>query len=341
MKIAAFVNLESVIHPEWLKGNLSKLNNVECFYSEEGNFDLNTLCTGVEACYQDYDYVLLLNAPEQGEYEPLQLYTSRQRYYLNGMLTPYGVFDNAIQLMEKNHLIGALTLPADFLQIENWENFENWSDYYYFANQWLKRNKLHVPISKEKPPILNCPVALIRTEAIRGIEKLNYKVYAAAFFAYTISLYCQANGFLPQYVVPQSILINNYFGFEAFSSLHQEMLRTKQEYYRQNEVYKKSHMKWQEERIQSLEEQLRESARVQRQMEEQAKNDAEEIRLMAEQLRLGTEQIRQGTEQIHVLEERLQEFNQAAQQLESIRQSTSWRITAPLRAVMNAIRSNV
>lgn len=256
MKIAAFVNLENVLHPEWLKSNLEKLEGIECYFSEKGNFDLNTLFTGVNTCYQDYDYVLLLHAPERGEHEPLQFYVSRQNYYLNGLISSKDTFRQTIELLEKDHRIGAVTLPLDFLQVENWENYEKWSDYYYLISRWIKQNELRVSINKDKPPIINCPMAVIRTKAIRGIEKLDYKVYSASFLAYTISLYCQSKGFLPHYAVPRSMLINNYLGFEDFTSLHKDMLKTKQEYYRQNEAYKKSHMEWQEKRIESLEDQL-------------------------------------------------------------------------------------
>lgn len=258
MRIAVFVNLENVINVSRLKNIIShNLAGVEVFYSESGDQNLATLCCGVQAKYSDYDFVLMLNAPQRGINETTWLYSIRQDYYLLGMILTPKTLWSAVELMTNDNSIGILTLPVDYYQTENWENYENWADYYSLARRWIIQNELHVSINEQKPPIISSTICLIRTKAIEGYADLKVNVFTESFIAYTLSIFCQSNGFLPQYAIPKALLLHNYFGYEAMICLQPEMLKTKQAYYQQLTQYKKERIEYLEQRNEYLEQRNR------------------------------------------------------------------------------------
>lgn len=224
MRVAAFVNLENMRHPEWLKEKLSNCYGVEPYYSEKGNTDLCSLCTGVQENFRNFKYVLLLSSP--ADERAGWLCAPLQRYYLYGMIESNETFQKCIGLLEQDDKIGALTIPMDISRLVYWSHYENWSYYYPMVERWLEQNDLHIPISKESLPIINSTVALIRTQAIQDIEKCQYERFDPNFFAYSISLYQQAKGFIPHYVAPSSMLIDNYFSFESFGPMLETPLKS-------------------------------------------------------------------------------------------------------------------
>lgn len=302
-KIGIFACTENIVDLDRLKRTLAQYeSSCDVWYSEQANMDVKTLCTGVGATYDAYDYVVLINPGEAtSEHEILRNYTARQNYSVYGLLEN-GVLPSAIDLMERDETIGLLTLPVDYLQAANWEEYEDWEDYYHVTKTWERKNKIHIPIDVSRPPVLSYGACVIRIKAIQEMGSLQFNFFSAEFMGIAAAILCQHNGYIPQYITPESFMINNYFGYETYTNWIPKVLEVKKEYYKQTINYRKETIQYYEKDNQVL-----------RDDNQALRDDNQALRTCNQALEA----------QCAALTE-----NAAA-----VKDSLSWRITAPLRSI--------
>ena len=242
LKKAIFANTENVLDIPLLMNRLEmyKKKDYAVFISDRANLMMKSLCTGVQASFYDYDYVICLNPTEKETNDVMRNYSAKQNYYMMGLLQSPEKTDEIIRRMEMDPVWGIATLPSDYLTASNWEQYENWADYYKIVTKWLRRNNMKVPTDIDRPPVFaigGC--GIIRTKAIQGLDSLTVTMFGPFFMALILSLLCQHNGYLPQYVITREMLINNCFGYETYTSWIPDVLKVKQEYYKQLSEYNK------------------------------------------------------------------------------------------------------
>lgn len=97
-------------------------------------------------------------------------------------------------------------------------HYDNWQDYYSDIKEIADKNDIRIVLSKDKSPVISEDgFAIIKTEAIRGIETVRCEDLDAQGIFYLLSIYMQNKGFLPAYIMKEDLLINNQYGYEAFN----------------------------------------------------------------------------------------------------------------------------
>lgn len=278
MRLAIFANLEYVLDTE----SLTKALNVysleyDVFLSKCAKNDLDSLCTGVKADYNNYDYVVVINPDMPYKSEPDIRYATVQKYYME-LLKDKAILPKALELLECNPHMGMLSFPIDYVSAYNWEQWECWADYYHITRKWARKYDIDVPLSIDKPPVASCGACIVKTSAIEGINKMRFELFTREFISYALAIVCQHNGYLPQYIISKNLIINNSFGHETYTDWLPEVLKVKKEYYKAEEKYRKETLEYHEKNCGLLEERNRaleeNCAALQKQVEEMKKSSS-------------------------------------------------------------------
>ena len=258
-RVAIFVNTEHIAQLQELRQVLVQYDSFcDIFYGAEGNLNESSLCTGVDADYSDYDYIIVINPDQASENESDWIYTVRQSFYIFGLVSNKNVLISALSLLEKDDTIGLLSFPIDYTRSANWEQYEGWGDYFYIAKKWAEQSNLKIPLNIDRPPVAPHGAYIIRTAALKNLPRIPFY---GEFIGYAIALICQHNKYLPQYVIPKFYLINNCFGYETYTTWIPSVLKVKQEYYKQLSQYKKEKIDYLEQTCDDLRNRLDESCR--------------------------------------------------------------------------------
>lgn len=148
---------------------------------------------------------------------------------------------------------------------------------------------------------------MIKTKAIQELAALRFNFFSADFVNIAIAILCQHHGYIPQYITPESFLVNNYFGYETYTNWIPKVVDVKKEYYRQTMNYRKETIQYYEKDNQAL--------RVENQALEGERSALEEAN---QALGIRCEAL--------------------SQNVEAVSNSLSWKITAPLRCINNIFR---
>lgn len=232
-KKAIFVNTENVVDIDGLMAMLEQYKSTfDVFISDHSNLDISSLCTGNNASFGDFDYVVLINPCAKDINEHTRTYNSRQLYYMFGLLENPDMINKTISLLEADKFMGFATPTIDYLKSLNWEHYEEWASYYKSAEKWITKNHIAISLNNDRPPI--SPIGgccVIKTVAIKNMDKLHFNIFNSEFIGYALALVCQSNGFLPHYITTKHRLINNNLGYETYTSCQPNILNVKKEYY--------------------------------------------------------------------------------------------------------------
>lgn len=300
---AIFINDENIVLRDKLKRILKQYeDSYSILVGSQSDNDISSLCTGTNAAYRDYDYIVWVNSEEITKNEVLRNYTARQGYHVFELLENREVVESAISIMEQDQLIGALSFPVDYFQAANWDQYENWADYFKLVEKWMQYNELEVDVNIDKPPVITRDgCCVIRTKAIWNLQDFRFKIYNTQFLAFAIAITCQSNGYLPQYMLTKPMLVNNSFGFETYTSWMPNILKVKKEYYKQLTQYNKENQEYFEKTIQCLQDQLAQTTQYWQEREAYHENTQRSLRdqlarqlEVIEQLRAEQEKTRHG-----------------------------------------------
>jgi len=172
----------------------------------------------VKANYDDFDYIVIINPLKKSTTELKSVLLQRQLYYLQNILGSREQLEKSLKLLENSRIEGMLVPYVDYIKAHNMGHYDNWQDYYYDIKEIADKNDIRIVLSKDKSPVISEDgFAIIKTEAIRGIETVRCGDLDAQGIFYLMSIYMQNNGFLPAYIMKEDLLINNQYGYEAFN----------------------------------------------------------------------------------------------------------------------------
>lgn len=172
----------------------------------------------MKANYDDFDYIVIINPLKKSTTELKSVLLQRQLYYLQNILGSREQLEKSLKLLENSRIEGMLVPYVDYIKAHNMGHYDNWQDYYYDIKEIADKNDIRIVLSKDKSPVISEDgFAIIKTEAIRGIETVRCGDLDAQGIFYLMSIYMQNNGFLPAYIMKEDLLINNQYGYEAFN----------------------------------------------------------------------------------------------------------------------------
>ncbi len=218
-KVALFINIENLIYKEiiWKICNEFE-DDLEVFQCNEKSNSLLHLGMNVKANYDDFDYIVIINPLKKSTTELKSVLLQRQLYYLQNILGSREQLEKSLKLLENSRIEGMLVPYVDYIKAHNMGHYDNWQDYYYDIKEIADKNDIRIVLSKDKSPVISEDgFAIIKTEAIRGIETVRCGDLDAQGIFYLMSIYMQNNGFLPAYIMKEDLLINNQYGYEAFN----------------------------------------------------------------------------------------------------------------------------
>ena len=125
----------------------------------------------VKANYDDFDYIVIINPLKKSTTELKSVLLQRQLYYLQNILGSREQLEKSLKLLEYSRISGMLVPYVDYIKAHNMGNYDNWQDYYSDIKEIADKNDIRIVLSKDKSPVISEDgLAIIKTEAIRGIE---------------------------------------------------------------------------------------------------------------------------------------------------------------------------
>lgn len=218
-KVALFINIENLIYKEiiWKICNEFE-DDLEVFQCNEKSNSLLHLGMNVKANYDDFDYIVIINPLKKSTTELKSVLLQRQLYYLQNILGSREQLEKSLKLLENSRIEGMLVPYVDYIKAHNMGHYDNWQDYYSDIKEIADKNDIRIVLSRDKSPVISEDgFAIIKTEAIRGIETVRCGDLDAQGIFYLMSIYMQNKGFLPAYIMKEDLLINNQYGYEAFN----------------------------------------------------------------------------------------------------------------------------
>ena len=218
-KVALFINTENLIYKEIIWKICSEFkDDLEVFQCNEKSNSLLHLGMNVKANYDDFDYIVIINPLKKSTTELKSVLLQRQLYYLQNILGSREQLEKSLKLLENSRIEGMLVPYVDYIKAHNMGHYDNWQDYYSDIKEIADKNDIRIVLSKDKSPVISEDgFAIIKTEAIRGIETVRCEDLDAQGIFYLLSIYMQNKGFLPAYIMKEDLLINNQYGYEAFN----------------------------------------------------------------------------------------------------------------------------
>ena len=212
-KVALFINIENLIYKEIIWKICNEFEgDLEVFQCNEKSNSLLHLGMNVKANYDDFDYIVIINPLKKSTTELKSVLLQRQLYYLQNILGSREQLEKSLKLLENSRIEGMLVPYVDYIKAHNMGHYDNWQDYYSDIKEIADKNDIRIVLSKDKSPVISEDgFAIIKTEAIRGIETVRCGDLDAQGIFYLMSIYMQNNGFLPAYIMKEDLLINNQY----------------------------------------------------------------------------------------------------------------------------------
>lgn len=216
-KVAIFLNIENIIQKEMVKEKCNEFCEFADIYIGNGKSDnIENLGIDIEASFKDYEYVVMINPFEIKPFELEGSYAQREAYYINNLIGDIQGLKKEIEILGNSKFEGILVSRIDYIKSYAVSNYEKWKDYYEIVNRFSEQNELQVVVSKEKAPIqIENGCAIIKTEALAGIEATRYGELSPQILSYMLPVYIQSRGFLPGYFMKKDMLKNNNMGYTA------------------------------------------------------------------------------------------------------------------------------
>lgn len=239
-KIAIFINKSNIVEVEELEQHLKSFDKIaDVFWADDKSIpSINNLCTGVDADFRCYKYIMVVDPFMKEKDELGTTYNIRQKYYIYNFLDNPERLLQAIDILKNSRFEGMLTGSIDYVKSYYWNHYEQWNDLYYSVERWKEKNSINVQTSVDKSPVRGeNGVFLLKTQAIDGLENTNIRNYTMEFLSYAIPLFIQTRGMLPAYFVDSQRVANNIFGYEDFAMWIPELKQTKEKYYKWRNDY--------------------------------------------------------------------------------------------------------
>lgn len=218
-KVALFMNTENLVYKELYLERCKQLESyMDIFVCDNSSDSFLNLGMNINVSYYNYDYVVMINPFKKSITELNSVLLQRQLYYFENVIGDIEQLNNEIDILEKSKIEGMLVPFVDYIKSHNMGHYDNWADSYHSIKEIIDENDLKVIISEEKSPVISEDgFAIIKTEAIKGIEKIKCDKITSQDFAYLLAIYMQKNGYLPSYMMRKELLVNNQYGYEAFN----------------------------------------------------------------------------------------------------------------------------